>query len=133
MYSQIPLPTDNIYKFYALFGLLLLFFSIGIFSHYKTSTNQLAFDSTIEWASLQEVRSPTSVEKAKMAVINRKLNLVMSDRKFVTYGLGILIVVSIALMGYGFIKWHKEVQPVHDELMKLTIEKMKNEISVKEC
>lgn len=29
MENKIPLPTDNIYKFYALFGLLLLVFTIG--------------------------------------------------------------------------------------------------------
>ena len=29
MESKIPLPTDNIYKFYALFGLLLFIFAFG--------------------------------------------------------------------------------------------------------
>ena len=41
MEDKIPIPTDNIYKFYALFGLVLFIFCAGSFIFVQEKTNDL--------------------------------------------------------------------------------------------
>lgn len=65
MENKIPLPTDSIYKFYALFGLLLFIFSIGSTIYVSRSTNELVFTSAIEFETLKVIEKPTSVEIAR--------------------------------------------------------------------
>lgn len=47
MLSKIPLPTDNIYKFYALFGLLILLTTGVMFFIRHTEYNNMAFERYI--------------------------------------------------------------------------------------
>ncbi len=51
MESKIPIPTDNIYKFYALFGLVILISCIAAFLYVYSSTNELIFKKAIEYQS----------------------------------------------------------------------------------
>lgn len=53
MESRVPLPTDNIFKFYALFGLLLTIFSAGSVLYVNKSTNDLAFEIAVEYETLK--------------------------------------------------------------------------------
>src|SRR5580658_8444623 len=105
--SQIPLPTDNIYKFYALFGLLLFIFSIGLCFYLGHATNDLLFQTIIEQETLKEIPNPSQAEKTKEQVLQRKIEIAVQDRTFDTRALGALGGVALVLMVYGFRKWHK--------------------------
>ncbi len=56
MDSRIPLPTDNIFKLYALFGLLLLIFSIASALYVNKSTNDLIFETAVNYETLKEAK-----------------------------------------------------------------------------
>jgi len=56
MESKIPLPTDNIYKFYALFSLLLLIFSLGAFLYVQQSANEQVIAILPELEVLKEAK-----------------------------------------------------------------------------
>lgn len=55
MESKIPLPTDNIFKFYALFGVLILIASIVSVVWINNSTNERIHSLIREYESLPQV------------------------------------------------------------------------------
>ncbi len=112
MEDRIPIPTDNIFKFYALFGLLLFVFCSGSIIYVYHSTNELVFQVAIELETIQQNQNPSPVDKLKMDVLMKRLDIAINDRKYECIVIGFFQGVSVLLMFYGFRKWHKEVQPV---------------------
>lgn len=133
MESKIPLPTDNIYKFYALFGLLLFIFSVGAMLYLHDSTNDFLFNAIVEEERLKAIEKPTVIESAKQKILTRRIEIIMNDRVFFINCLGVLVGIAIILASYGFMKWHREIQPTQDEIMKLQLEKLRREVPVQEA
>ncbi|MGD0015951.1 MAG: hypothetical protein ABSC38_00280 [Verrucomicrobiia bacterium] len=129
MESRIPLPTDNIYKFYAFFGLLLFVFSTGSYIYIVHSTNELVLQTVVEIESIKQVANPLPADAAKKLVLEKRRELAVSDRKFFEIALVVIIVGSVFLMIYGFGKWHKEVQPIQDEMAQLQLKKLRHEVN----
>jgi hypothetical protein len=135
MESRIPVPTDNIFKFYALFSLLVFVFSIGAVLYSNNAANRLVFSAVVEIETLKQDPVPSASQKMRIAALERQLDLSQSDRNFYTIALSFLVTFSIVGMFYGFKKWHMEVQPVIDEsariqleIAKLQLEKMRAEV-----
>ena len=129
MENKIPLPTDNIFKFYALFGLMLFVTSLAGSLYLTKSTNALLFQGAIELEGLNLIEKPSSLEKTKKDLLERKLEIAIEDKKFLRQALGVLIGLSIGLMIYGFHRWHTKIQPLQDELLALQIKKTRREMS----
>lgn len=125
MESKIPLPTDNMYKFYALFGLLTFIFSVGALLYSNQSTNEILFRSFIEAEQLKQLEKPSPLDNAKMKVLERKLELAISDKKTIKYSLLVLLCMAIMGIYYGFTKWHSEIQPRQDEMTAVQLETAK--------
>ncbi|BAK76493.1 hypothetical protein NH8B_2107 [Pseudogulbenkiania sp. NH8B] len=128
MENKIPLPTDSIYKFYALFGLLIFIFCLGSSLYITRSTNELIFASTIEYETLKSTTKPTAIEATKQKVIEKKVELALSDKKFFMAVLGFVAGFGVISMFYGFVKWHREIQPIQDETARLQLEKLRHEV-----
>ncbi|MEX1216163.1 hypothetical protein [Saccharospirillum sp.] len=128
MESRIPLPTDNIYKFYALFGLLLAVFGAGTTIYLNKTTNDLAFAIAVEYETLRADPVRSVLQETRFQVLDKKLEIAKSDKKFFSYSLGVVIGLGLIMMWYGFKKWHTEVQPIQDEIARLTLEKLKREV-----
>lgn len=129
MENKIPLPTDSIYKFYALFGLLLFIFSLGATVYVSRSTNDLVFTSAIEYETLRAIEKPTAVEIAKSKGIEKRVEIALADKEFFLYALGTLAGLGVLAMIYGFTKWHRDIQPIQDETAKLQLEKLRLEVA----
>ena len=128
MENKIPIPTDNIFKFYAFFGLLLFIFSAGSIMYVVHSTNELAFQAIVEIETIKQIPNPSPVDLAKKQVLEKRLEIGVADKKFYLRVIGVFTAVSIGLMIYGFKKWHKDVQPVQDEITRLQLEKLRHEV-----
>jgi hypothetical protein len=128
MENQIPLPTDNIYKFYALFGLLLSIFSVGSVIYVVHTTNDLGYQMSVDLAAIKDVSKPTDANLVKEKFLQSRLIILAKDRQFYIYALGTILGLGILLMFYGFWKWHRDVQPVQDEILKLQLEKLRHEV-----
>ncbi|WP_281948699.1 hypothetical protein [Vibrio parahaemolyticus] len=130
MESRIPLPTDNIYKFYALFGLLLVIFTSGAFLYVNHSTNNLVFELSVEHQRLNNIpESARSLsDSARFQVIESKLRIAESNKKFFISCLTIMFVIGSLMVWYGFKTWHRVIQPMQDELTRLNIKKLKQEV-----
>ena len=128
MENKIPIPTDNIFKFYALFGLLLFIFSASSIIYVVHSTNELLFQATIEIDNIKQIPNPSLVDTAKMQIFQKRLAITTADKNFYLHAIGVIFAGGVMLMIYGFTKWHKDVQPVQDEMIQLQLEKLRHEV-----
>jgi hypothetical protein len=128
MESRIPLPTDNIYKFYALFGLLLLIFGLSATIYTTKSTNEFMSAAIVDLEELKSIAAPTAREDARRQILQRQMEVAKSDKEFFKWGSGGVGGVGLALMIFGFGKWHKEIQPTLDEIAQLQLIKLRREV-----
>lgn len=128
MESRIPLPTDNIFKFYALFGLLLLVFGIGATLYSNQSANDFIFQVGVEYETLNADPVRTPQQEARLQLIKGKLELNKDNKRFFQNALGLITGTGIFMMIYGFKKWHTEIQPIQDEISRLNLKKLQQEV-----
>jgi hypothetical protein len=128
MHSRVPLPTDNIFKFYALFGLLISIFCLSSIIFVNKTTNELVFHTIVEQETLNVVMQPTVTQQAKKIVLQRKLEIALADKLFFQIAAGIFLFAGGYLTYYGFKRWHTEIQPLQDEITRLSIQKLKKDL-----
>ena len=128
MESRIPLPTDNIYKFYALFGLLLFIFGLSATIYTTKSTNEFMATAIVDLEELKSMAAPTAREEARRQILQRRMEVAKSDKEFFKWGCGVVGGVGLVLMIFGFGKWHKEIQPTLDEIAQLQLIKLRREV-----
>lgn len=128
MESKIPLPTDNIYKFYALFGILLLVTSIVALVYTNQSTNALLFSNIIALEELKLKENPSPLDDKRQAVLQRQRDIAISDRNFFNIAIGCLVAVATFAMWFGFRRWHNVIQPKQDRLLDLQIQKAEQDL-----
>ncbi|MEK1907057.1 MAG: hypothetical protein AAAB13_14870 [Pseudomonas sp.] len=122
MEGKIPVPTGNIYKFYALFSLLIIVFSLGAMLYVNQSNNRMVMNAVVELETLKLDTYPSSAAKVKMAVLERQLELAKSDKQLYLISLSALLGLALYVGLYGFHKWHRHVQPLMDETARVQLE-----------
>ena len=130
MQPRIPLPTDNIYKFYSLLGLLLLISSMAIFVSTYSSFHSKSAERFIELSVLNELESLEVKQKARKKSLEKAIKRDKTDNNFYLSFLSLLIIAGLFLMLFGFWKWHRSIQPKQDRLLDLEIEKAELEIKI---
>jgi hypothetical protein len=128
MVNHIPLPTDNIYKFYALFGLLLVIFGIGSIIYVSKSMNDLVFEIAVEYQTLKADPVRTASQEARFQILQKRFEMAQNDKTYAVGSLSAVIGIGILMMLYGFQKWHTEVQPIQDEMVRLNLKKLQQEV-----
>jgi hypothetical protein len=128
MESKIPLPTDNIYKFYALFGLMLLITSIAAVIYIQQTTNAFLFEAYVEIEQLSSIEHPSPIEATKKELLQKRIDISIADKKFFTQALSILLGIALVVIVAGFWQWHFEVQPKLDRLLDLQIQKAERDL-----
>lgn len=128
MNTRVPIPTDNIYKFYALFGLALLFACIIAFvSTYNTHLDR-TFDVHEELEILKKLKKPTGEQQVRIEILERKAEIDPENKKFYMSIINGGVGISIVIISFGFFMWQFKVQPKQDELIKKQLEKIDLEI-----
>lgn len=128
MQDKISIPTDNIYKFYALFSLLLLIVTVSAAIYVMNFTNELIIKNLIEIQTIDaeiepmDAPDPTSPQLTRRAILKWQVESAQSDRITYWLVLGVLLGLSLSGMYYGFSKWHKEVQALNDEVVRVQLE-----------
>lgn len=122
MINKIPVPTDNIYKFYALFSLLAIIFSMWAVLYVGKSANEVILESIVEIETLRQEKSPSVSQQVRRAALEKKIEIAVSDRRTFLIFIGLLFTCSGWGLFYGFKKWHKEIQPVADEMTLIQLE-----------
>ncbi|MCS4291945.1 cell division protein FtsB [Comamonas sp. BIGb0152] len=134
MLDRVPVPTDNIYKFIALFSLVVLVFSFWQMISVTTASNAIVMKNYPEIEELKSLDVRTRAQEAKLAVLEREKEVVVKDRKlFVNILSGVIAFAFFGII-YGFWVWRREIQPMVDaqnkaqlELLQLQVEKLRLE------
>ena len=138
MESKIPLPTDNIYKFIALFSLVLLISSFATVIVATNTSNSVVFEHWVELETLRAQETLSVSEASRLKALERKIDIAVADKStFVTWA-GFISALGTLGMFVGFGYWHKRIQPLADqmaatqlELTKLQVLKLRSELESK--
>ena len=128
MQDKLSIPTDNIYKFYALFGLVLFIFSASGVLYVNKITNELLFSTIVEKETIEVIEHKNAVDEAKLKMIEKRQEIAISDKKFFFSCFNVLVVIATSLSIYGFWIWQRVLQPIQDETAKLQLEKLRIEV-----
>lgn len=129
MQPSLPVPTDNIYKFSCLFGLVLIVSAvIAIASVYSSS-----LDRKIVYVQAV-IALDSKAERTKQEEDSLKLNRLLIDvtkknEDYVNIWLGVVIGFGLCLSGFGAMQWHRTIQRRDDQLAELQIQKLQAEIA----
>lgn len=126
MVPSLPVPTDNLWKFSALFGLALIVSSITGITYVHQSTNELIYASVVDRARLEMLQQADPVARSKIAVIDKKLEIAASDKPVLSFALTALLSAGLVISGWGFYNWWR-YQPIQDRLLELQIAKAERE------
>lgn len=129
MESNIPVPTDNINKFYAIFGLIFIVSCVLGDIYLLKETAYLSCSTNLKLATLQSKDSLTKEEEMKKNTLEYLKNFTKLANGVYHGWLLAGMIFGAVLMLYGFFKWHYDVQPQQDKLLKLQISKLEKEIA----
>src|SRR3569623_584635 len=104
------------------FSLVLLIFTVFALIYVNHFTNDIIFQNVVEIETLKLESPPTAPQLIRLAVLERQVEIAKSDRTLYSSALGGLFSVALWGIWYGFKKWHKEVQPLHDEMARIQLE-----------
>lgn len=128
MENKIPLPTDNIYKFYALFG-LVIFISCSITAvSVHNSHKEIRYRNYLDFETLNMKMNKTAGDKAILEIMVAKEKLDREDRDFCVRLLLYGAFFAICLMVVGFYHWHTKIQREVDKLQRLQIIKLERDV-----
>lgn len=129
MTPSIPVPTDNIYKFSALFGLAIIV--SGIFSFAAMYSSSLS--SKVKYAetviALESKVARTKLEEDTLALTNKLIEITQSNEKTANIAIGSLIGVGLVLSFIGGVRWYTVIQCRDDQIAGLQIQKLEAEIA----
>jgi len=128
MQSRVPLPTDNIYKFYSLFGLLILFISMWGFVGTYNFYSDKSFEIYEELEILKKVEKPSSTQTVRLDILEKKLEIYPNNKKFFMGVVGVGISIAVIFIFYGFFQWHTKIQPLQDKVTEKQLEKLDIEV-----
>jgi hypothetical protein len=132
MEPTVPIATDNIYKFYALFGLVVLIFSGVVFVYAYTKHYEAAYKDFLTLETLRATPESTlsAEDQVRKRILERKVKIDLSNKNIYSGISGAIGGIGILLMAVGFYHWQTKVQPKQDQLLDLQLEKLRREIEV---
>lgn len=116
MESKIPLPTDNIYKFVALFSLVVLIASFGAIIFASNTANAVVFEHWVELETLQAQEKLSIEQSSRLKALERKVEVAVSDKKTFTQLASAVMALGFIGVCLGFGYWHKRIQPLADQM-----------------
>jgi hypothetical protein len=130
MEPTVPIATDNIYKFYALFGLVMLIFSGVALVYAYTQHYEAAYK---DWIALETLKAkPESMlsteETVRKRILESKIEIDRGNKTTYTIISSCIGAIGLLLMWSGFYHWQTKVQPKQDQLLDLQLEKLRREI-----
>lgn len=126
MDPRVPISTDNIYKFQATFGLVLIITGFVLLVVNGQYSNKIIFSTAEEWMNL-DLSSQQAEQREKL--YQRKIDIAKSNRFFFNLAIGALLALGCTVAGSGFWKWSKQLQPLYDDILRLEKEKLELEIA----
>lgn len=128
MLDKLPVPTDSLYKFMALTGVILFVLPFILIVQLNNHTNDTVIRTILKEDSLQRSTPANGHDSAQVIALKRTREIAISNRIFGTFVAGIVIGGGILLMGYGFLNWKKLVQRHADQIAILEVKLKQTQI-----
>ncbi|WP_413284237.1 hypothetical protein [Vibrio sp. MA40-2] len=126
--ASAPLPTDNIYKFFALFGLVIMVTGCVMFSSMHEQYNERIYSAFLEASRLEQIEKPSALQEKQLEVAETRYEISISDKGFYVTISGIITALGVILMILGFYHWMMYIQPEADRFLKVRLEKAELEL-----
>ncbi|WP_226422280.1 hypothetical protein [Vibrio sp. E14] len=125
MNSTLSIPTDNPYKLMAIIGSVIFILSLYFLGYQTYRFNDSVFES-LEKISIisSNVELSESDKDYRIAIEERKIEIIENDRKFLPFGCAIFSAIGLFLGFYGFRHWLIEVYPVEDSMRKAQLKNL---------
>lgn len=129
MQPSLSVPTDNIYKFSCLFGLVLIVSGlIAAVTTYTTSLDRkVAYAETV--IMLESKSDRTKSEEETLSLKKRLIDVTKENEHYISSCLGVVVGFGMCLSGFGAFRWYKIIQRRDDLLAELQIQKLRAEIA----
>lgn len=128
MDSKIPLPTDNIYKFLATFGLVLMVSALTLLIYTYQATNDVVFKNASAIYDLESSDRSDDDKERRAKLLTREVEVAVSNRNIGKWFFSGLFVLGLMASVIGFGRWYMYVQPEYDRALKLQNEKLELEV-----
>ncbi len=126
MDPRIPVPTDNIYKFLATFGLVVMVVSLTLSFVNSRTTNQVIFENAQAYYDLKSTDDPLLKEREEL--LDKQIQVAVDNREVGKWLLAAIFTIGFYSSCFGFYRWYRKVQPIHDDILSLQKEKLELEI-----
>ncbi|SFU71859.1 hypothetical protein SAMN05216350_104145 [Polaromonas sp. YR568] len=73
--------------------------------------------------------SPTNRDVARREILLRQIEVAKQDKDFYKWACAVIGGIGTLGMVVGFTKWHREIQPMLDEISQLQLAKLRHEVS----
>lgn len=136
MRTNLSIPTDNLHRFKAVFGLMLIALSLLLlfWSFEQNIAHNLKYGLAVKKleSELLEVKPEEYSSADHYKFIRMELNDKIKKAYYDVFGWQSQISTILFLVGFyyvtsGFYKWRKYIQPLQDEMLKLEVEKLRLE------
>lgn len=121
MLDKFPIPTDSLYKFIALTGVILFVLPFILIVQLNNHTNDTVIRTVLKEDSLQRSTSITGRDSAQIVVLEKTREKATSDRTAGTFVAGMMIAAGAFLMERGFRDWKRLVQRPADQIAILEV------------
>lgn len=122
MESKIPLPTDNIYKFAALFSLVIVIVSFCSIIYSNSASNAIVFEHWVEVETLQAQEKLSVEQSSRLKALEKKIEVAVSDKQLFIKLASVFLGLGICGVFFGFGYWHKRIQPLSDQMAATQLE-----------
>ena len=124
-----PIPTDNIYKFSCLFGLVLIVSAIFSFvSSYSSSLDRkVKYSESV--IPLEAKADRTRAEEELLAMHKKLIAVTKANEEAANWVIAIVFTIGSLLSGFGAWKWHQVVQRRDDRIAELQLRKLTAEVA----
>lgn len=127
MEPKLPLPTDSLYKFCALFGLALMIAGMALFViNLNTSNARITLNAEAYYSVSDD--DPYKGERQKM--YQNRIDVTRKDQEFYKPAIGAIIGAGLAISMFGFTVWGLRVQPIQLKMLELEKEKLELEVAI---
>jgi len=127
MESKFPIPTDNIFKFMALFGLVVMVTSMSLMIYENSSTNQTVLSRAIAIYDLEA--SEDAHKEEKSALLLKEIEVAAGNGKIFRWSLAFMFAIGLYVSIDGFRRWYSVIQPIHDDILDLQKQKLELEVA----
>lgn len=129
MQPSLPIPTDNIYKFSCLFGLVLIVSAVIAFASVYSSSLERKIVYVQAVIALESKAERTKQEEENLKLNRLLIDVTKQNEDLANIFLGIIIALGLCLSGSGAMQWHRTIQRRDDQLAELQIQKLQAEIA----